>query len=302
MKLRYAQGDRDGPLEAKLRVQLEGLLQDRSADGSLIVAIRGTQLLGVFEVAVTDTCSLEYLGDLPAREAFVSRLVWAQDDWRDVPGALVKAKDLVLARFGVTLQWRFSRKKALWEKLRWVAQEAGMTLFQEKRVYTWDQRQPAREEPVLYRYANINEVGEKSYRELVTASGEGTLDRNDRWYRARAGATNWGHVLMSYYAPRHANTWMIAHDKQEQPVGLIAISSLGEPEMATIIYVGVLPSHRGRGVIDDLLRSGVRSARHNGFSRMLSDADVENLPMCAAFERNGHLTDGVPILKWHYRF
>ncbi|MEM9491708.1 MAG: hypothetical protein AAGC55_21355, partial [Myxococcota bacterium] len=61
------------------------------------------------------------------------------------------------------------------------------------------------------------------------------------------------------------------------------------------------PEQRGNGYIDELLRAGTRAAIAAGFDSMLSDADVDNTPMTAAFERNGHRGDGRPWHKWHYR-
>lgn len=303
MDIRFGVGDAKGPLEPRLDVQARSLLEgeDVVMDASTVLAIQGDRVVGVLCVQMDETCPASYLGELPAQEAYVSKFVWNSTDWGGASHLIVGAASRIQARFGLRLQWRFSQKDHRWDAMREVANAAGLQLFQEKRCYSWDERMPACEDSISLVYRNIEEFGIGNYCELLTASGEGTLDRNDAWYREKAGARNWGKAFMGYYDPAHAKTWLVAFNRSDQPLGFIAISSLAEPETATITYVGVLPEHRGAGVIDDLLRSGVRAARCFGYTKMRSDADVENHPMGAAFERNGHLASCMPRVGWHYR-
>ena len=64
----------------------------------------------------------------------------------------------------------------------------------------------------------------------------------------------------------------------------------------------MVPEQRGRGYVDDLLRAGTAAARDAGYTSILSDADVLNEPMTAAFARADHLPDRRPWHIWHYRF
>lgn len=303
MEVRFAFGDRAGPLSTPLCEQARQLLQVRDAalDMSTILAIDAGVVIGALTVQVDDTCPIECLGDLPSREAFVTSFAWAPADWSEAPVLLAAGIARIRARHGVDLQWRFSQKDARCGQLQTLAGAAGMSLFQAKRSYGWDLANPPREDGLRLSYRSIDEVGQELFCQLITASGEGTLDRNDAWYRSRAGASNWGKAFMGYYDPRHAKTWLVAYNRASQPVGFIAISSLGVADTATITYVGVLPAYRGAKVIDDLLRCGVRASRRAGFVRMRSDADVENIPMCQAFERNGHTGDQWQQMGWHYR-
>lgn len=303
LELRFAVGDREGPLQPGLKSQALRLLESEGAklDEATILAIRKGCVVGLVCVQLHETCAPAYLGELSAQEAFVSKLIWTAADWGNASLMLKGARSRIQARFGPALQWRFSQKDPRSSMLREAALAAGFKLFQEKRFYCWNERQPAREDSVCLSYRNVNEVGLERYAQLLAASGQGTLDRNDRWYREQAGSDNWGKAFMGYFEAANGKTWLVAFNGSDEPLGLIAVSSLAEPNTATITYVGVLPDRRGAGVIDELLRKGVREARRYGCNAMRSDADVENLPMCAAFERNGHLASCMPRINWHYR-
>lgn len=304
MELRFALGDRQGPLAPGLLEQARELLQQGGngvLDAQTLLAIREQKVVGAMTVSVDKTCPEPCLGDLPAREAFLSKLVWTQGDWSEAPRFVQGGISRVQRRIGLALQWRFSQRDSRWEPLLRVALESGMKLFQEKRSYSWNQASPALQEPLRFEYKNILDLGTERFREILTDCGEGTLDRNDARYRHHSGAFNWGRAFMGYYAEADAQSWLVAYNSSRQPVGFVAVSSLPDPRFATIVYIGVLPRFRGGGVIDDLLRAGVSAARKRGFTQMCSDADVNNGPMCAAFERNGHLASLNPRLSWQFR-
>ena len=59
--------------------------------------------------------------------------------------------------------------------------------------------------------------------------------------------------------------------------------------MTTIGYIGVVPSQRGRGYVDDLLARGTAILRHDVPDIVIrADTDLANAPMAAAFERAGY--------------
>ncbi|CAL8897854.1 hypothetical protein KVA01_17210 [Kocuria varians] len=67
----------------------------------------------------------------------------------------------------------------------------------------------------------------------------------------------------------------------------IAIPSV-TPTNRNVGYLAVLPEHRGRGYVDDLL--GFITAFHaaSGADRITATTDAVNTPMAAAFERAGY--------------
>jgi RimJ/RimL family protein N-acetyltransferase len=56
-----------------------------------------------------------------------------------------------------------------------------------------------------------------------------------------------------------------------------------------IAYIGVLPEHRGRGHIDDLLAEGTRILAEQGVPRIRASTDLGNVPMAQAFQRAGYV-------------
>ena len=53
-------------------------------------------------------------------------------------------------------------------------------------------------------------------------------------------------------------------------------------------YLGVVPEHRGRGYVDDLLAEITRSHAERGVQRIVADTDAGNVSMARAFERAGY--------------
>jgi ribosomal protein S18 acetylase RimI-like enzyme len=57
---------------------------------------------------------------------------------------------------------------------------------------------------------------------------------------------------------------------------------------AVINFIGVVPEHRGRGYVDDLLAEGTAALHAAGAGYVRADTDTRNLPMAAAFGRAGY--------------
>jgi RimJ/RimL family protein N-acetyltransferase len=57
---------------------------------------------------------------------------------------------------------------------------------------------------------------------------------------------------------------------------------------AVINFIGVVPEHRGKGYVDDLLAEGTATLHAAGAERVRADTDTRNLPMAAAFGRAGY--------------
>ena len=58
-------------------------------------------------------------------------------------------------------------------------------------------------------------------------------------------------------------------------------------------YLGVLPEHRGRGYVDQILAEITRIlVAETGATAIRADTDLENRPMADAFERAGYRIHG----------
>jgi len=182
---------------------------------------------------------------------------------------------------------------------RVLLESLGMDLFQEKHGFSWRDRGQTLDTGDRLEFLSVSDLGADAYRSVMAASGEGTLDRNDRYYWRGCGADNWAAQMMVYLDPDDAAMWLVALSKDE-PVGYVAVAS-DDSWGSTIIHIGVVPDHRGNGYISDLLNAGTRTARSAGITSMLSDVDVMNAPMSRAMEQAGHDPDIRPWHTWTYR-
>lgn len=126
---------------------------------------------------------------------------------------------------------------------------------------------------------------------LMTRVLDGTLDAHSRAdLAARPDAETVAREQYDQEFPSYASplTWhRVAETPGGEPVGFVvpARNAYG----AIIAYIGVLPEHRGRGHIDDLLNEGTRVLLAEGDPpRIRANTDVANVPMARAFARNGY--------------
>ncbi|MGK4579314.1 GNAT family N-acetyltransferase [Kitasatospora sp. HPMI-4] len=253
------------------------------------VAEEGTEVVG--RVAV-DTVP-EVFASTPGARVLVG--LWWQTDRLDAARAVLRAAVGSLAP-GETLDLRTHAEvhPHLPERLA-LARECGFTLFQEKQGYLWTDEGEPLPAPEHLTTRPLTEMGATRFAEVLAACQAGTLDRADRAHGQDVTA------LMELYDPAEDGTsWLVAENSQGRTVGAVAVSAFDEEGIATIVHIGVLPEHRGRGYVDDLLRAAQLAARRRGFGGMLSDTDVENHPMRAAFLRTGHRGDARPWHVWHH--
>ncbi len=187
------------------------------------------------------------------------------------------------------------------EGRRSLLEEAGFAIFQEKEGYFWEgTRLPERSDRLTFR--SLREVGRDAFIEVLSRGPADTLDRNDRYFYELTGPVGWATVMMGFLGPGDDDTWKVAFDGDGEPVGYVMLATFDEGSTGTIAHVGVVPEKRGRGYIDDLLAETTADAVARGFTSLLSDADVLNEPMGAAFERAGHRRGARPWHVWHYRY
>jgi len=175
----------------------------------------------------------------------------------------------------------------------------GFDLFIEKQGFSWVDDGSAVEVPTRLTYKTIEDVGINTFRLVMGQCGDGSLDRNDRYYWDGSGPQNWALQMTEYASEDDAAMWLIGFTDDEA-VGYVAVGS-DEDWGSTIIHVGVAPDHRGNGYIDDLIAAGTAAAQDRGITSMLSDVDVVNVPMMAAMRRAGHTDDARPWHVWAYR-
>jgi len=238
-----------------------------------------------------------WLGSLPSDELFVFGLHLPWEDSAVSTGSLLIRDALtgIASQIPETLELRVNNSihPHARERVR-LAGALGMDLFQEKIGFTWEDNG----EPILpgdrLTFRSIDQSGIDAYRAVMAPCGDGTLDRNDRYYWHGCGPDNWAAQMTEYLGPEDAPMWLTGFH-EDVPVGYVAVSAVDDWG-STIVHVGVLPEHRGHGYIQDLLMAGMASARRRGIVTMLSDVDVLNAPMRHAMIRAGQAENPN---RWH---
>ena len=227
---------------------------------------------------------------------------WDERGVADLRAVLEETLPVVQPR-PITLDFRFNAESVGDQVAARVglAESAGFALFQEKVGVLWtDIGQPLLEVERLT-FQPLTEVGRDTYGPIMAACIEGTLDRNDRYYWDLCGPQVWAAEMFGYLEPGDGASWFLASDRSGQVVGHVALGTFGEPATGTIVHIGVLPAHRGRGYVDELLGGAAHAARTRGFRHILSDVDRLNTPMLSAMRRAGHDPDARRWHVWHYR-
>jgi RimJ/RimL family protein N-acetyltransferase len=135
---------------------------------------------------------------------------------------------------------------------------------------------------------------------LMTEVIDGTLDAHDRDDLTRmsprdAAAKQYHEELARYTSPR--DWWKIAELPGGEPVGFVIPAHNGYS--AIIAYLGVVPAHRGRGYIAEILAEGTRVLAAQDVPFIRASTDLGNFPMAAAFRRAGWITTGHQIdMTW----
>lgn len=138
--------------------------------------------------------------------------------------------------------------------------------------------------PPQLTFRPLEEVGEAVFIEAIERGSTGTLDRRIRQEREQAGPTQHAKDMFEYiqrlgYAP---GWWQLAYNQAGELVGFIMPSANN-----TVGYIGVLPEHRGRGSIDELIARLTATFAAAGSPIIQADTDVYNIPMANAFRRAG---------------
>ncbi|GGZ10921.1 GNAT family N-acetyltransferase [Streptomyces nitrosporeus] len=81
--------------------------------------------------------------------------------------------------------------------------------------------------------------------------------------------------------------WRIAELPDGTPVGFVIPARNNYHPM--IAYIGVLPAHRGKGYVDDVLAEGTRVLAAEGVERIRAATDLGNVPMAKSFARLGYV-------------
>ncbi|MDT9690166.1 GNAT family N-acetyltransferase [Streptomyces sp. P9(2023)] len=122
---------------------------------------------------------------------------------------------------------------------------------------------------------------------------EGTLDAHGQADLAsgmtprEAAEQQYDEEFAQYASPQE--WWQVAQlPGTGEPVGFVVPARNNYNH--TIAYIGVVPTHRGKGYIDDILAEGTRILAGQNVPRIRAATDLGNVPMAKAFARTGYAT------------
>ncbi|NUR88482.1 MAG: GNAT family N-acetyltransferase [Nonomuraea sp.] len=224
------------------------------------------------DASVTDRVTLAADLLAAAHEAFGTKPeyhVFLPSGWRDDPA--------VVAAVG----WR---REALARN--------GLDGTLERLRFEWTGGVPAASDRLVFSQEPDDEVFAQAFQRVAV----GTLDAHTRAELAVKDAAAQARDDVAGYRslPGDRSWWRLAHTPDGDLVGLaIASANAGGP---TVGYLGVVPEHRGRGYVADLLNEITRSHAERGATRIVADTDTGNVPMAAAFERAGYRVFAVRLV------
>lgn len=123
--------------------------------------------------------------------------------------------------------------------------------------------------------------------DLFARVSVGTLDAHTRASVEELGTRGAAEDDLEFYRslPGSRDGWRVALDADGLVVGFVLATRTAYD--AAISFIGVLPQHRGRGVVDGLLAEGLRVHGEAGEPKVVGTTDAANTPMRRAFERAG---------------
>jgi GNAT superfamily N-acetyltransferase len=214
------------------------------------------------EVVPDGTCPPEYL-------------LQVEPDWRAAPATRQATEDRMAA-----------------------AARTGARLFVERLNLEWRPGTPVA--PPTGRLSFRTASSPDELLALMTDVLDGTLDAHDRADLAKmpppeVAAEHYHGELEQYTSPR--DWWRIAELPGGEPVGFVIPAHNGYSPI--IAYLAVVPAHRGRGYIADILAEGTRVLAAQDVPFIKASTDLGNVPMAAAFHRAGWRTTGHRIdMTW----
>lgn len=165
------------------------------------------------------------------------------------------------------------------------AATAGLTRTNERIQLQWDADGTLPPEPESLVFAPADD---DTFLRLFAAAAEGSLDVMTRRELESGTVDELARDEVDYYldCPGERSWWRTATTSDGTVVG-IAIPS-ATPTNRNVGYLAVLPEHRGRGHVDEILAFITRFHAEQGASLITATTDAVNLPMAAAFRHAGY--------------
>jgi ribosomal protein S18 acetylase RimI-like enzyme len=129
------------------------------------------------------------------------------------------------------------------------------------------------------RLASYSREGHAQFEEVVERTYEGSLDAPQLNGTRPTNEVLAGHQAVGAFDP---GRWLLAYEANS-PVGCLLMSDHAELAAWEIVYLGVVPSARGRGLGRELTLEALRRAQAHGARRVLVAVDQNNHPACKVY-------------------
>jgi len=134
-----------------------------------------------------------------------------------------------------------------------------------------------------FSWRSLGEFDEDELARVIAATYEGSLDCPALFGVRDVRDVIAGHKATGAFTPQ---SWWIAQ-KDGSPAGCILVNDSPSTPSAEIVYAGVAPSFRGRGVGRTLVRKAVDQARRRGLDAVTLAVDARNRFARELYERSG---------------
>ena len=127
------------------------------------------------------------------------------------------------------------------------------------------------------------QAGEGEFRMALAATYEGSLD-----CPGLAGLRSLDDIIDGHRATgsHDPNLWYVARNERNN-LGVLLLSPVPGRSCVEVVYMGVAPAYRGRGVASACLAHARNVCRQRGFDELILAVDGANLPARALYDRWG---------------
>ncbi|MGW1342576.1 GNAT family N-acetyltransferase [Kribbella sp. NPDC002412] len=170
------------------------------------------------------------------------------------------------------------------------AAAAGLTEITDRLRYEW---KPSYGLPERSTRLRFEPADDEAFVDVFARVAEGSLDAATAREIARLGVEGAARAELEFYKsmPGDRSWWRLGYDADGKLIGFaLPSANAGGP---TVGYLGVLPEHRGKRYIDELLAEITHVHAELGAERVTADTDFGNVPMAKSFERQGYRTFAV---------
>ena len=144
-------------------------------------------------------------------------------------------------------------------------------------------RQPTPAVPSQFRQLHWSEQHRGLFSEAILGSYEGTLDCPMLRGLRDIDDIIAGHMAAGQFRPELWSIWLEA----DQPVAVALVNGLSQGKGAELVYLGIVPRWRGRGLGGSLLSAAQASARSHGLGQIILAVDEANTPAVRLYRKAG---------------